>query len=166
MTNSDVQLSKFLSLVLRHRPEILGVALDEHGWCGIDELIDKMNQQGRSITRCKLDEIVAADAKDRYSYSTDRTRIRANQGHSISVDLELKQEEPPEFLYHGTVNQYLKSIMSNGLQKKKRQYVHLSNDVKTAEIVGKRRGTPVILRIFAVKMHNDGYSFYQSVNKV
>lgn len=153
--------SKFLSLVLRHQPEKIGVTLDCHGWAEVPKILLGMN-----LTMEDLEHIVDTDEKRRYSFNEDKTKIRANQGHSIPVDLELESKEPPEFLYHGTVGQFLGSIQREGLQRRSRQYVHLSPDVETAEKVGSRRGKPVILQIAAGKMHQDGYTFYVSENGV
>jgi len=153
--------SKFLSLLLRHHPEEAGLTLDEHGWAEVDLLLKNVG-----LRLEELEEIVAADEKQRYSFSEDRTLIRANQGHSVPVDLELEPREPPEFLYHGTVGQFLGSIRKEGLQRRSRQYVHLSLDVETAVKVGRRRGKPVILQVAAGRMFRDGYVFFLSVNGV
>ncbi len=153
--------SKYLSLLLRHRPEEAGLTLDEHGWAEVDLLLKNVG-----IGMEELEEIVAGDEKRRYSFSEDRTLIRANQGHSVPVDLELEAREPPEFLYHGTVGQFLDSIRKEGLQRQSRQYVHLSPDVETAVKVGRRRGKPVILQVAAGRMYRDGYAFFLSVNGV
>ena len=153
--------SKFLSLVLRHQPEKIGITLDPHGWAKVREILPGMN-----LTMEDLTYIVETDEKQRYSFNKDRTLIRANQGHSISIDLELEAREPPEYLYHGTVGQFLGSIQKEGLQKQKRQYVHLSPDVETAVKVGRRRGKPVVLQVASGRMHQDGYTFYLSDNGV
>lgn len=153
--------SKFLSLVLRHQPEKIGITLDPHGWAKVREILPGMN-----LTMEDLTYIVETDEKQRYSFNEDRTLIRANQGHSISIDLELEAREPPEYLYHGTVGQFLGSIQKEGLQKQKRQYVHLSPDVETAVKVGRRRGKPVVLQVASGRMHQDGYTFYLSDNGV
>ena len=164
--SDKIRLSKFISLVLRHRPEIISLKLDDHGWCNVGELIDQLNRHGKSITHDILQDIVNTDTKQRYSYNENHTKIRANQGHSIKVDLELKEEEPPEFLYHGTVEKFVGSIMRNGLQKRQRQFVHMSYDIETAEAVARRKGDPVILKIHSGKMFCDGYNFYKSKNNV
>ncbi len=153
--------SKFLSLLLRHKPEKVGLTLDAYGWANVAELLQKTN-----ITQAELDTIVATDTKGRYSYSADRRQIRANQGHSIQVNLELQPQTPPAVLYHGTVDRFLASIQAQGLQPQKRHHVHLSPDLATANIVGKRRGTPVILEIDAARMHADNHIFYCSENGV
>ncbi len=157
--------SKFISLILRHKPEAIGITLDEHGWAGVDELI-----KGVSRT-CPLDmeileEIVASDEKQRYSFNEDKTLIRANQGHSIPVDVELPVVSPPEILYHGTGEKYASSIEKTGLISKSRLYVHLSGDVGTARKVGSRHGRPVVYEVMSGKMGSDGQVFYRSVNGV
>lgn len=157
----QTKTSKYLSLLLRHRPEAAGLTLDEHGWADVALLLKNVN-----ISMEDLEEIVARDEKQRYSFSDDRTLIRANQGHSIPVDLELEAREPPEYLYHGTVGQFLGSIQKEGLQRRNRLYVHLSPDVETAVKVGRRRGKPVVLQVSAGQMHRDGYAFFLSANGV
>ncbi len=158
---SQKQTGKFLCLVLRHRPEAIGITLDRHGWADVAHVL-----KGVGISMTELEEIVATDEKQRYRFSEDKTRIRANQGHSVPVDLELEEQEPPEFLYHGTVGTFLASIREQGLQRQSRQYVHLSKDVETAVKVGKRRGKPVVLQVAAGKMYADGLQFYLSENGV
>lgn len=159
------EVSKFISLILRHKPETIGITLDKHGWADVTELLDGINKT-TPITMTDLEEIVKEDNKQRYSFNDDKTLIRANQGHSIPVDVELKQEVPPETLYHGTGVKYLDSIKKDGLIPKSRLYVHLSKDEQTATTVGARHGEPVILKVRAKKMHDNGYKFYQSVNGV
>ncbi|WP_053957478.1 RNA 2'-phosphotransferase [Inediibacterium massiliense] len=166
MENPNTKLSKYISLILRHKPEIIGVKLDNHGWCDVDDLLFRMNKNGKIINRSQLDEIVKMDDKDRYTYNDDGTKIRANQGHSIDVDIELEKEIPPQYLYHGTIQKYVLPILKEGIKKGQRQYVHLSTNIEIAKIVGKRRGIPVILKIEAGKMYLDGYQFYLSKNKV
>lgn len=160
------KMSKFISLVLRHKPEAAGITLDEHGWANVEELLAGINDTGRKITMEILEEIVAMDNKQRYSFNQDKTLIRANQGHSVSVDVELMMQEPPEFLYHGTATRFLDNIMNEGLKPMSRLYVHLSKDIETALKVGKRHGNPVILKIYSGEMHKDGYKFYLSENGV
>jgi putative RNA 2'-phosphotransferase len=168
MMNDDklTQLSRFLSFVLRHKPEAIGIELDRNGWMDVDMLIKAVNQNGQYLTREILAEIVATDNKQRYIFSQDQKQIRASQGYSINVDLEFTPIDPPEFLYHGTAMRFVKQIMQEGLKPQKRQYVHLSADVKTATTVGKRHGEPVVLTVFAQKMHENGQLFYLSENKV
>jgi putative RNA 2'-phosphotransferase len=155
------QISKLISLILRHKPETIGITLDEHGWANVDELI-----RGVNIDFKTLEHIVATDDKQRYSFNEDKTLIRANQGHSISVDVELDEVQPPEFLWHGTAEKYEQDIICYGLIPKSRLYVHLSSDMQTAITVGKRHGNVVLLRVDALKMYEDGYKLYLSKNGV
>lgn len=165
MGKSD-KLSVFISLVLRHKPEAAGITLDEHGWANVEELIHGIRNTGRNIDMSMLKEIVRTDNKQRYSFNEDQTCIRANQGHSIPVDVELKEKEPPEFLYHGTAERFLNGILTEGLKPMSRLYVHLSMDMETANKVGKRHGIPVILRVHSGEMRRDGIRFYLSENGV
>lgn len=163
MSLKDV--SKYMSLILRHKPDAIGITLDEHGWANVDELISgiaKDNEFNMEI----LEEIVRTDEKQRYSFNEDKTLIRANQGHSIPVDVELEELVPPEILWHGTGEKYVTSIDKQGLIPKSRLYVHLSKDEETAINVGSRHGKPVIYLVSAKKMYEDGYKFYRSVNGV
>ena len=159
--------SKFISLILRHKPETIGITLDEHGWADVQALIDGVNGfPGNVLDMEILEEIVRTDNKQRYSFNEDHTLIRANQGHSIPVDVELEERIPPDILWHGTGEKYVASIDANGLIPKSRLYVHLSSDVETARKVGSRHGKPVIYEVDCRQMHADGYRFYLSVNKV
>lgn len=162
------RISKFISMILRHKPEVIGITLDEHGWADVDELIKGINETGEEVEFSKdtLETIVKTDKKQRYSFSQDKTLIRANQGHSIPVDVELEKKEPPKVLYHGTGSKFVKSIQEQGLLPMERLYVHLSTDVETATNVGKRHGTPVIFQVNTEQMQKDGYDFFQSVNGV
>ena len=160
------KLSVFISLILRHKPETIGIQLDEHGWANVDELISGISSTGRKIDMEILEEIVRADNKQRYSFNENKTLIRANQGHSIPVDVELKEQQPPQILYHGTASRFLDSIMQEGLKPMSRLYVHLSSDMETAMKVGKRHGEPVVLKINSEEMCNDGIKFYLSENGV
>ncbi|MGB7346661.1 MAG: RNA 2'-phosphotransferase [Pirellulaceae bacterium] len=167
MKNPIVSTSKFLSLVLRHQPEVIGVTLDPEGWLPIDELIANANKHGKALSLELLHEVVATNDKKRFALSDDGLRIRASQGHSIAaVELDLPAIEPPEWLYHGTVAAFIDSIRQQGLQKRSRNHVHLSADVATATKVGSRRGKPIILTIQASQMHTDGHRFMQSANGV
>ena len=157
--------SKFISLILRHKPETIGITLDEHGWANVDELIAGISKT-HEINREILEEIVRTDNKQRYSFNEDKTLIRANQGHSIPVDVELEEVEPPKYLYHGTGEKFRESIDAEGLKPKSRLYVHLSEDIETATKVGSRHGKPVVYRVFAGWMHKNGFRFYRSVNGV
>lgn len=157
--------SRFISLILRHKPETIGITLDEHGWANVKDLIEGIKKT-RPFDMDMLEEIVRTDNKQRYSFNEDKTLIRANQGHSISVDVELKKAVPPDILYHGTGEKYVSSIDKEGLLPKSRLYVHLSNDEETAVNVGKRHGKPVVYKVDARKMQEDGFEFFLSVNGV
>lgn len=161
------KLSKFISLVLRHKPEAAGIVLDSKGWADTENLIQGIRRtKDPTFTLEKLAEIVYTDEKGRYSFSDDLRRIRANQGHSINVDVELEELQPPSLLYHGTATKYIDNIEKQGLVPKSRLYVHLSATVATATSVGVRHGKPVVYTIHAQKMFEDGYKFYKSVNGV
>ena len=160
-------ISRYISLILRHKPEVIGIALDAHGWADVDALIQGIQRtKAPAFSRELLDEIVRTDSKQRYAYNEDRTLIRANQGHSIPVDVGLAQTAPPEILWHGTGEKYTASIEKNGLISKSRLYVHLSKDMDTAINVGKRHGKPVVYQVDAGRMAQDGYPFYLSANGV
>jgi len=164
---SLVSTSKFLSLVLRHQPEVVGMTLSEEGWLDIDELIANANERGNKLSLELLHEVVATNDKKRFALSDDGLRIRASQGHSVSgVDLKLDEQTPPDTLYHGTVAAFLESIRADGLRKRSRNYVHLSAEETTATKVGARRGKPVILQVDAATMHQQGHRFFVSANGV
>ena len=165
-SNSDVKLGRFLSLVLRHDPHAAGITLDEHGWADVNELLAGVNRTGRKIDRVTLERIVRENNKQRYSFNGDGTKIRANQGHSLQVDVELKAAQPPKYLYHGTASRFLPAIQAEGIRKMSRQHVHLSGDFETAMAVGKRHGIPVVITIDAEAMARDGVTFYRSENGV
>ena len=158
-------LSKYISLILRHHPEAAGIELDEHGWANVDELIAGINRT-RKIDFPTLEAIVAEDNKGRYSFSDDKKLIRANQGHSVNVDVELEELEPPEILYHGTGEKFTAKIDAEGLKHGTRLYVHLSSDIDTAKKVGQRHGRPVIYLVKTGEMFREGYKFFRSVNGV
>jgi putative RNA 2'-phosphotransferase len=160
------KISKFLSLVLRHKPEEIGITLDEHGWVNVTDLRIAMERHGQTVSREELDEVVATNDKKRFAFSDEGTRIRASQGHSIEVDLALTPIVPPEFLFHGTAARFLDAIRREGLKKMSRQHVHLSADDATASKVGVRHGKLVILRIKAGDTHRAGHPFYLSANGV
>ena len=162
---SLTEASKFMSLILRHKPEAIGIRLDEHGWAKVDELIAGIAKT-RKFNMEMLEEIVRTDEKQRYSFSEDKKRIRANQGHSVPVDVELEEAEPPEELWHGTGEKYESSIDAQGLIPKSRLYVHLSKDRETAVNVGQRHGKPVLYIVRSGEMRRDGYRFYLSKNGV
>lgn len=164
--NKDVELGKFISLILRHKPEVIGITLDSHGYADVNELINGINKSGKEIDMITLERIVRDNNKKRYSFNKDKTKIRANQGHSLNIDVELKIADPPKVLYHGTAERFLESIKEKGILKQSRQYVHLSQDKETAINVGKRHGKPIVLAIDAEKMKNEGCIFYLSENNV
>lgn len=162
---SLVETSRFISLILRHKPETIGITLDEHGWADVKELISGIAEQ-QPFDMETLVKIVETDEKQRYSFNEDKTLIRANQGHSIPVDVEPEEKEPPEILYHGTGLKYKKTIEETGLIPKSRLYVHLSSDKDTARNVAKRHGITVIFEVDTSSMHRDGFIFYLSENGV
>ncbi len=167
MKESDKKrIGKFLSLILRHSPETIGLELDENGWADVDNLIRLSAAHRRPFSIVELEEIVATNDKQRYSFNDTKEKIRANQGHSVNIVLGLSPVEPPEYLYHGTATRFLSSIMKNGIVKGGRQHVHLSSDTATAQKVGSRHGTPAILTIESGKMYHDGILFYRSENGV
>ncbi|WP_458628742.1 RNA 2'-phosphotransferase [Winogradskyella sp. PC D3.3] len=161
------QISKFLSLVLRHQPEYINLKLNKNGWASVDELIEKAKTKHIKVSKEELSEIVETNDKQRFAFNTNKTLIRANQGHSVkTIDLQFEAIKPPDFLYHGTVAKFMDSIRTNGLQKQSRQYVHLSEDRDTATKVGRRRGDAIILHIASGQMYHKGFKFYRSENKV
>ncbi|MBO9199316.1 MULTISPECIES: RNA 2'-phosphotransferase [Niastella] len=159
-------ISKFLSLVLRHEPAQIGLALDEEGWADVAELMEKMNKKGPRIDFATLEIVVETNDKKRFAFNEDKTRIRASQGHTIEVDLNLPPQVPPTVLYHGTADKNLPIIKEKGLVRMERQHLHLSAEVSTAKNVGGRHGKPVVLVIQALAMHEKGYVFYLSANGV
>lgn len=158
--------SKFLSLVLRHKPETIGVQLDENGWIAIATLLNALQQQGKRISHQELLEICAACDKQRFKISDDGLRIRANQGHTVKIDLGLTPKSPPSVLYHGTASRFIGNIFRQGLHPGSRQHVHLTEDLYTAKKVGARHGIPAILKIDSAALLEAGQVFYQSENKV
>lgn len=161
-----VRISKYLSLHLRHRPEALGLTLGPGGWVDVDALLTAARDRGVQISRTDLNEVVASNDKQRFAISADGLRIRANQGHSVSVDLELKPTAPPPVLYHGTGEGSVAGIQRDGLRKMRRHHVHLSPDTDTARRVGMRHGRPSIFSVDAARMAADGHVFYVSENGV
>lgn len=155
-----------LSLVLRHKPEAIGIVLDNNGWADVASLILHMNLKGFKLSFETLCYVVENNNKKRFAFNIDKTKIRASQGHSVEVDLGYIPISPPPVLYHGTGKQLLNKILNEGLKKMNRHHVHLSEDVETARQVGQRKGKPVILEIDAAKMHNQGFRFFVSENKV
>lgn len=167
MNNSHlVKISKYLSKHLRHQPDRLGIELLPGGWVAIDELLNACAKNAFPISRTQLEEVVANNDKQRFSFDSTGTLIRANQGHSVEVDLQLKPTTPPDVLYHGTGARTVAAIMQTGLCKKSRHHVHLSKDIMIARAVGARHGKPVVLVIDAAAMHQAGYTFYCSDNNV
>lgn len=167
MTEKEtIRTSKFLSLILRHEPERVGLKLDEAGWASVSELLDAVNRHGTSLTLEGLKQVVATNDKKRFAFSDDGLRIRASQGHSLEVDLQYEPQTPPELLYHGTPERFVESIRRTGLNKGERHHVHLSPDLQTASKVGQRRGRPVVLTIRSGDMHGAGHQFYLSANGV
>jgi len=158
------KVSKFISLVLRHKPEVAGLKLDKNGWVSIDSLIAGAEKAGQYFDRDQLQRVVQESDKQRFIIDGDN--IRANQGHSVKIDLQLVAVEPPNELFHGTVDRFMAQIMAEGLKKMKRHHVHMSPDIETAEKVGGRRGVPVILRIDSLAMHENGHQFMCSENGV
>jgi len=161
-----IQTSKFLSLILRHEPERVGLKLGEGGWVRVEELLRAVNQNGKTLTLERLKEIVATSDKQRFAFSEDGERIRANQGHSVTVDLQYTAQVPPEILFHGTATRYLEGIRQHGLQKMDRHDVHLSANTAAAVQVGGRHGKPVVLTVRAGEMHRAGSEFRCSANGV
>jgi putative RNA 2'-phosphotransferase len=166
MQKRQIRISKFLSLVLRHKPEKIGLTLDEAGWTAVDDLLQASRDHGFPITLAELQTVVAENDKARFSFSPDMSRIRANQGHSTAVNLGYEPAAPPEYLFHGTAERFWPAIQGEGLSKRSRHHVHLSLDIETARQVGARHGRPLILRVDSGAMQRDGHLFYLSANGV
>lgn len=162
----ETKISKLLSLVLRHKPETIGLVLSEEAWADTSELIDKMNANDCSMDMAMLSQVVENNSKRRFAFNNDRSKIRANQGHSLNVDLQLTPKIPPHLLFHGTAIKNIDKIMKWGLNKMERQHVHLSSDKLTAEKVGKRHGKPIVLQVAAHEMQVMGFVFLESENGV
>jgi putative RNA 2'-phosphotransferase len=160
------RISKFLSLVLRHQPQLIGITLNEQGWVSVDELLQQAKKHGQLITPETLNHVVDTNAKKRFAFSANKQQIRASQGHSVEVELGYEPQVPPEVLYHGTGSQSVESILKTGLERRNRQHVHLSADTDTAIKVGSRHGKPAVLSVLAGEMHGKGYVFYLSANGV
>lgn len=159
-------ISKFLSLVLRHKPEKIGIDLDENGWTQVSQLIEKSKKHGIDIDFEILSAIVATSDKKRFAFDETQSKIRANQGHSLEINLGYSPQQPPEILYHGTGEKYVASILATGLDKRNRHHVHLSNDIETALSVGQRHGKPFVFIILAEQMFLDKFDFFLSDNGV
>jgi putative RNA 2'-phosphotransferase len=162
----NIKLSKFLSLILRHQPELIGITLDEQGWASVSDLRKKAAMHGKVFSMEVLEYVVDTNSKKRFALSEDKLKVRASQGHSLEIDLGYEPQVPPEILYHGTATHVVESILKSGLDKRKRTHVHLSADRETATKVGGRHGKPVIFEVSAQKMHGAGYLFYLSENGV
>jgi putative RNA 2'-phosphotransferase len=162
-----VRISKFLSLILRHNPKAVGLSLDENGWARVDELLAACAARGRAFTRGELETVVAENDKKRFAFDEAGAKIRARQGHSLKVALDLEEKEPPPVLYHGTSERNARAILEKGLLKMRRHHVHLSPDTETAQKVGERRGgRTAIFSIDAARMREAGFKFYISENGV
>jgi putative RNA 2'-phosphotransferase len=161
-----VKVSKFLSRILRHAPEDIGLTLEPGGWVSVSDLLSGASKNGMHITRAELDEVVRESDKQRFAFDETGSKIRANQGHSTDVDLQLEPREPLAELYHGTTTANLESVLHDGLLKMARHHVHLSTDISTALKVGGRHGKPVLLLVDAARMQSDGHIFFLSANGV
>ena len=166
MTKEQVRLSKFLSLILRHDPDCIGLTLDRNGWANVNDLIHCASQHGTNLSVGMIEDVVRLNDKKRFVFSDDKHQIRASQGHSLKVDLQLKPQQPPSILYHGTATRFKDSILRDGLTKQSRQHVHLSADEATAIKVGQRHGSPVVLKVKSATMHLQGFKFLLSDNGV
>ncbi|KAA6440805.1 RNA 2'-phosphotransferase [Dyadobacter flavalbus] len=162
----NTTISKFLSLILRHKPEAAGIELDENGWTDVKILIEKVNKANVTLNLEILKHIVETNSKKRFAFNDTFDRIRANQGHSVEVDLGYEAKIPPEILFHGTAEKFRASILEKGILKRERHHVHLSADMDTAVKVGSRHGKPFVFEVLAGKMFSDKYSFYLSENGV
>lgn len=159
-------ISKFLSLVLRHKPETISIQLDQNGWTDVNELIEKANNYGVKFDKETLKHIVATNSKKRFAFNNTLDKIRASQGHSVDIELGYSNQKPPTILFHGTADKFVQSILDTGLEKRNRQHVHLSSDLETALKVGQRHGKPFIFKVLAEQMYNDNFQFYISDNDV
>jgi putative RNA 2'-phosphotransferase len=166
MKPNTKKISKFLSLVLRHKPETIGLDLDENGWTETQVLLEKLAKNNRKIDLKTLEEVVANNDKKRFAFNADKTKIRASQGHSIEVKLGYTAVEPPEMLFHGTATRFLNSIQKQGLLKGNRHQVHLSKNMDTATNVGSRHGKVVVLKVKSIEMYKAGFEFFVSENQV
>ncbi len=159
-------LSKFLSLVLRHKPEVIGIQLDKNGWADVDDLMEGAIEKGKELDLPILEAIVAQDEKQRYSFNEDKTKIRANQGHSVKVDLQLESIEPPRYLYHAAEELAMERIMRQGLVPRQRNHVQLSEEPESAVETSEIKGNSITFKVFALAMHRKGFEFYQAANGV
>jgi putative RNA 2'-phosphotransferase len=161
-----IKISKFLSLILRHQPEVVGLALEENGWVDVKKLIKACADYGKPFTFSELKFVVATNDKKRFAFNDDETKIRASQGHSLEVEIEFEKRIPPEILYHGTAEKNVGVIFAEGLKKMSRHHVHLSADTETAKKVGMRYGKPVIFQVDTNAMIAEGFEFFVSANDV
>lgn len=160
------RISKFLSLILRHKPETVGLTLDANGWIEVEILLEACTRKGNGFTRAELEEVVVTNEKKRFAFDENKSKIRANQGHSVAVEIVFEERKPPEILYHGTVERNVKMIQEKGLLKMRRHHVHLSDDIETAVKVGSRYGKPVVFKVKAEEMSLEDHKFYVSANGV
>lgn len=160
------RISKFLSLILRHKPETIDLKLDENGWADVKELLEKAAQNGNAFTREELETVVETNDKKRFAFDDSGEKIRANQGHSIEVEIGFEEKTPPKMLYHGTAEKNVEAILQNGLRKMRRHHVHLSTEIETARAVGVRYGNPVIFKVETEKMLAENFRFCVSANGV
>ena len=166
MSKNEINISKFLCLVLRHQPETIAITLDQNGWTDVNDLIEKANNYGIKFDRETLNHIVATNPKKRFAFNDTLDKIRASQGHSVEIELGYTNQKPPEILFHGTAEKFVQSILDTGLEKGNRQQVHLSADFETAIKVGQRHGKPFVFKVLAEKMYNDNFEFFISDNGV
>lgn len=166
MSKNEINISKFLSLVLRHQPETIAITLDQNGWADVNDLIEKANNYGIKFDKETLNHIVATNPKKRFAFNDTLDKIRASQGHSVEIELGYTNQKPPEILFHGTAEKFVQSILDTGLEKGNRQQVHLSADFETAIKVGQRHGKPFVFKVLAEKMYNDNFEFFISDNGV
>lgn len=165
MNDEMTETSKLIAYMLRHRPNEFGLSMDQHGWVDANEVVKAVAARHKFDAKM-LEAIVASDEKKRYSFNEDKSKIRANQGHSIQVDVEMPERIPPEVLYHGTGEKYVEQILKSGLLPKSRLHVHLSKDHDTAVSVGSRHGKPAVFEVRAKAMHDAGHKFWLSENEV
>ena len=163
---NEFKVSKLLSLILRHNPDKIGITLDKNGWVDVNSLLENLKKEKVDLTFMELKGIVDNNNKKRFAFSDDFKKIRASQGHSLEIDLDYKEQKPPEILFHGTATKNLNLILTEGIKKMSRHHVHLSQDVVTALQVGKRHGNPLILKVDSYRMYRDGLVFYLSENSV
>jgi putative RNA 2'-phosphotransferase len=166
MSKNEINISKFLSLVLRHQPGTIGIQLDQNGWTDVNELIEKANNYGLQFDRETLNYIVETNSKKRFAFNDTFDKIRASQGHSVDIELGYANQKPPEILFHGTGEKSVQQILDTGLEKRSRQHVHLSSDIETALKVGQRHGKPFVFKVLAEQMYNNNFQFFISENGV